>query len=98
MAHELGVEVDLIVEEAGRSVRQQVAEKAGQKRDEAVCGTLVSDTLLHIRIEFGRQDTATDPPPVAVLARQRPSSRAPACTREMTKTQFVKLHCTINYF
>ena len=97
MAHELGVEVDLLEEEVERSEHRVVdREKADPKRDEAVCGTLVSDTLLHIRIEFGRQDTATDPPPVAVLARQRPSSRAPACTREMTKTQFVKLHCTVN--
>ena len=97
MAHELGVEVDLLEEEVERSEHRVVdREKADPKRDEAVCGTLVSDTLLHIRIEFGRQDTATDPPPVAVLARQRPSSRAPACTREMIKTQFVKLHCTVN--
>jgi len=97
MAHELGVEVDLLEEEVERSEHRVVDRgKADPKRDEAVCGTLVSDTLLHIRIEFGRQDTATDPPPVAVLARQRPSSRAPACTREMTKTQFVKLHCTVN--
>ena len=83
MAHELGVEVDLLEEEVERSEHRVVdREKADPKRDEAVCNTLVSDTLLHIRIEFGRQDTTTDPPPVAVLARQRPSSRAPACTRK----------------
>ena len=62
MAHELGVEVDLLEEEVERSEHRVVdREKADPKRDEAVCGTLVSDTLLHIRIEFRRQDTVTDP-------------------------------------
>ena len=89
MVREQLVEEDLIVEEAGRSARQQVAEQALRKRDEAVCGTLVSDTLLHIRIEFGRQDTATDPHPVADLACQPysipPSQRRRLHARNHTK-------------